>query len=106
MENFRKIIQKIKFPRSGAKTENELLIRPIFYWRILILIFAAGLLFIFLLNVYLFRYLNIIKTPVLKDEEISNLEIKKESLNDILKELEKRKIELEKLKSERKLMSP
>lgn len=82
----------------GFKNTAE--INPEYYWKILIFIFAAGLILIFMLNLYFFRYLSNIEFRETEKEEKS-YKIRKVDSKKILENYETRKTELEKLMLEK-----
>jgi len=76
------------------KNDDKIETRPFFYWKILMSVFIIGLISAVLFNLYFFFFLNKIEVVSLKDNDFEAQKIKKEKIDEIVKELDKRETEL------------
>lgn len=99
--NFKNIINYLLFKFKRRDKSDSIKIKPLFYWKVLILIFIFGLIILFFINLYFFQYFSRIRLNELAEKDDLKRGVQKEKVDELVRELDGRESKLLKLMKER-----
>lgn len=100
---FFKVKNRFNFGLKSKKflfKKDRLNLNPAFYWKLLVFFGIFGIIFIFVLNLYFFWFLNRMENIIDKNKFEEKTAVNRQDLDFIIKEFEHKKIELKRLLNE------